>query len=58
MTWSTKINFGKIFNIFHSEKMYLTFIIQKYLYFFALNQLNILIYLKTELLQKYTVKNQ
>ena len=30
----------------------------KYLYFFALNQLNILIYSETEFFQKYTAKNR
>ena len=51
MTWSTEINSVKIFNIFLREKTE-TFI------FFALNQLNILMFSNTEFLQKYTVKNR
>ena len=31
MTWSTKINSGKIFNVFSREKKYLKFLIPKYL---------------------------
>ena len=32
MIWFTKVNFGKIFNIFGREKKYLKLIIPKYLY--------------------------
>ena len=51
MTWSTKINSVKIFNIFLREKT-------EIFIFFALNQLNFLMYSKTEFLQKCTVKNR
>ena len=51
MTWSTEINSVKIFNIFLREKT-------EIFIFFALNQLNILMFSNTEFLQKYTVKNR
>ena len=54
---STKINSGKIFNIFHREKKLFKISNTEIFISFALNQLNILIYSKTEILQKYTVKN-
>ena len=51
ITWSTEINSVKIFNIFLREKT-------EIFIFFALNQLNILMFSNTEFLQKYTVKNR
>ena len=51
MTRSTEINSVKIFNIFLREKT-------EIFIFFALNQLNILMFSNTEFLQKYTVKNR
>ena len=51
MTWSTETNSVKIFNIFLREKT-------EIFIFFALNQLNILMFSNTEFLQKYTVKNR
>ena len=57
MTWSTKINSGKFLDIFRRDKECLKFQISKYLHFLDLNDLNILIYSKTEFWQKYTFKN-
>ena len=50
MTRFTKINFGKIL-------IFILFLIPKYLYFFVLNQLFILMYSKIEFLQKNAVQN-
>ena len=47
MTWSTKINFGKIFNIFGREKKIFRISNTKIFTFSALNQLNMLIYSET-----------
>ena len=56
MTWSAKIKFDKIF-IFFAEKKLFEICDTKIFIVFALNQLNILMYSKIELLQKYAVKN-
>ena len=58
MTSSIEINSSKIFNIFCREKKMFKFSSTEIFIFFALNQLNTLIYSKTKFLQKYTVKNR
>ena len=58
MIWSTKISYFTIFNIFRREKKLFEIFNTEIFIFFALNQLNILIYSKTEFLQKYTVRNR
>ena len=58
MTWSTNINSDQIFNNFSRRKKLFKISNTEIFVFFALNQLNILIYSKTELSQKCTVKNR
>ena len=55
MNWFTDINSGKIM-IFFAEKNYLKFLIPIYSYFFALNQPNILMYLKRVFLHNMLLK--
>ena len=52
MTWFTKIN-----SVFFRRKKIFKDSNTEIFIFSALNQLNILIYLETEFLQQYTVKN-
>ena len=56
MIWSTKINSNENFYIFLT-KIFFKISNTEIFISFALNELNILIYSKTEFLQKYTVKN-